>query len=37
MPDQQLASFDVCIAGSGLYGSVLVSILSKQGPDVHLL
>lgn len=37
MPDQPLASFDVCIAGSGLYGSVLASILSKQGLDVLLL
>ena len=37
MPDQQLASFDVCIAGSGLYGSILASILSKQGLDVLLL
>ena len=37
MPDQHLASYDVCIAGSGLYGSVLACILAKQGLDVLIL
>ena len=37
MPDQPLASFDVCIAGSGLYGSTLACILAKQGLNVLIL
>ena len=37
MPDQHLASFDVCIAGSGLYGSTLACILAKQGLNVLIL
>jgi len=37
MPDQPLAPFDVCIAGSGLYGSVLATILASQGLNVLIL